>query len=183
MKAMYDEPGVKTPEGFIAFRHRSGEPAPLSLWLENRDSILDKMLDGEGINVNLPIERLYLNLYHVEDKVFKAEIMLQMRSPFLPESFAINFSSIEKPEPGVSIAKLLFKTISPFFSEDLPTNFPPIEKPEPEESSDSESNSVMKTLFLTNPPILNERNVEFPAVFLSEDEIASLLTIFMKNWK
>jgi len=151
MKAMYDEPGVKTPEGFIAFRHRSGEPAPLSLWLENQNSILDRMLNGEGITVNLPIERLYLNLYHVEDKVFKAELMLQMESIFPSENFAINFS--------------------------------PIEKPEPEESPDSESDSVLKKLFLSNPPILNDRNVEFPAVVLSEDEIALLLNIFMKNWK
>jgi len=151
MKAMYDEPGVKTPEGFIAFRHRSGEAAPLSLWLENQNSILDRMLNGEGITVNLPIERLYLNLYHVEDKVFKAELMLQTESLFSPESFAINFS--------------------------------PIEKPEPEESLDSEPDSVMKTLFFTDLLVLNDRDVEFPAVLLSEDEIASLLNIFMKNWR
>jgi len=151
MKAVYDEPGVKTPEGFTAFRHSSGEPAPLSLWMENNNSILDRMLNGEGITVNLPIERLYLNLYHVENKVFKAELMLKTKSLSLPENFAINFS--------------------------------PIEKPEPKESSNSESDSVLKTLFFTKAPIIKDRNVEFPAVILSEEDIASLLKVFMKYWK
>jgi len=151
MKAMYDEPGVKTPEGFIAFRHRSGEPAPLSLWMDNQNSILDRMLNGEGITINLPIERLYLNLYHVENKVFKVELMLQTENLLLPESFAISFS--------------------------------PIERPEPKESSDSESDSVLKTLFFTNQPVHNDRNVDFQSVILSEEEIASLLKVFMKYWK
>jgi len=183
MKAMYDEPGVRTPEGFIAFRHRSGEPAPLSLWMQNQNTIIDRMLIGEGITVNLPIERLYLNLYHVEGKVFKTELMLRMGSRFPPENFAISFSPIEKPEQWASIVGQLFNTISPFSSEDLSTNFSPIKKPEPEESSDLESDSVLKKLFFTNQPVINDRSVEFPAVILSEDEIASLLRIFMKYWK
>jgi len=164
MKAMYDEPGVKTPEGFIAFRHRSGAPAPLSLWMENQNSILDIMLFSEGISVNLPIERLYLNLYHVEAKVFKAELMLQMRSPFFSQSFAINFSPIEKPKPE-----------DPAYLK--------MGGPEPKESSDSEPDSVLKTLFFAKTPVLNGRNVEFPSVILSEEDITSLLSIFMKNWK
>jgi len=140
MKAMYDEPGVKMPEGFIAFRHRSGEPAPLSLWMENHDSILDRMFNGEGITINLPIERLYLNLYHMENNEFKAELMLQTEGLFL-ENCATKLS-------------------------------------EPEESD-----SVLKTLFFANQPVQNDRNVEFPAVIISEEEIASLLKIFMKYWK
>jgi len=146
MKAIYDEPGVKTPEGFIAFRHRSGEPAPLSLWMENQNYILDMMLFGEGITVNPPIERLYLNLYHVEKSIFKAELMLQMKNPFLPESFAINFPPIYKQE---------------------------LEIPD----------SVLKTLFFAKTPVLNGRNVEFPAVVLSEEDITALLQIFMRTWK
>jgi hypothetical protein len=90
---VYEEPGIKTPEGFSEFRHRSGEPAPLSLWLENSDSILDRMFNDEGITVSLPIERLYLNLYHVENNVFKADLMLRTRSPFFPEKFVMNLSS------------------------------------------------------------------------------------------
>jgi hypothetical protein len=151
--------------------------------MENQNSIIDRMLNGEGIAINLPIERLYLNLYHVENKVFKAELMLQMESRFSAENFTINFSPIEKPKPGLAIAELLLKTIGPFFSEDLSTNFPPIEKPEPVESSDSESDSVLKTLFFANTPVLNGRNVEFPSVILSEEEIDSLLKIFMKYWR
>jgi len=166
MKAVYDEPGVKTPEGFIAFRHRSGEPAPLSLWMENQNYILDMMLFGEGITVNVPIERLYLNLYPVENTTFKAELMLQMKNPFLPESFAINFSPIEKQEP---------------------------EKPSGSKSSNGEPSydkslnsvydSVLKTRFFANTPILNGRNVEFPAVILSEEDITLLLKVFMRTWK
>jgi hypothetical protein len=179
MKAMYDEPGVKTPEGFIAFRHRSGEPAPLSLWMENQNSILDRILNGEGITVNLPIERLYLNLYHVENKVFKAELMLQMRSPFFPQSFAINFQPIEKPKPEPGEPSNL-KIEKPDPKE---PSYPKIEIPNPGVSSDSESDSVLKKLFFTNQPVINDRNVEFSSVILSEDEIASLLRIFMTYWK
>jgi hypothetical protein len=146
VKAMYDEPGVRTPEGFIAFRHRSGEPAPLSLWMENQNSIIDRMLNGEGIAINLPIERLYLNLYHVENKVFKAELMLQTRSLSSPANLIINLISSGK-------------------------------------SSDSEPDPVMKKLFLSNRAVMNGRNFEFPSVILSEEEITSLLRIFMKNWK
>jgi len=140
MKAMYDEPGVKTPEGFIAFRNRSGKPAPLSLWMENDNSILDRMLIGEGIAINLPIERLYLNLY-VENKVYKAELMLQTRGFFSTANLAINLSEAGEPD------------------------------------------SVLKKLFFTNKPLMNGRSVEFSAVVFSEDEITSLLKVFMKYWK
>jgi hypothetical protein len=145
VKAAYEEPGVKTPEGFIAFRHSSGEPAPLSLWLENRDSILDRMFNSEGITANLPIERLYLNLYLVENNLYKAEIMLHAGSSFPQANFEMNFSEPESGEP--------------------------------------ESNSALKTLFFANLPVQNDRNIEFQPVLLSEEEIASLLKIFMKNWK
>ena len=141
MKAMYDEPGVKTPEGFIAFRHRSGEPAPLSLWMENQDSILDKMLNGEGITINIPIERLYLNLYHIGNNVFKAELMLQAGSLPFPANVVIYL--LESGEPD----------------------------------------SVLKTLFFANTPVQSDRNIEFPSATLSEEDISSLLKIFMKTWK
>jgi hypothetical protein len=137
---VYEEPGVKMPEGFVAFRHRSGEPAPLSLWLDNHNLILDRMFNNEGIAINIPIERLYLNLYLAENNLFKTELMLHTGSPLPPESFTINLS-------------------------------------------ESESDSVLKTLFFANPPVQNDRNIEFQPVFLSEEEIASLLKVFMKNWK
>jgi hypothetical protein len=140
---VYKEPGVKMPEGFIAFRHRSGEPAPLSLWLENRDFILDRMFSDEGITVNLPIERLYLNLYYVENNVFKADLLLQPRNLFFPEIFVMNLLSIKSQE----------------------------------------SDSALKALFFANPPVQNSGNVEFQSALLSEEEIASLLRIFRKNWK
>jgi hypothetical protein len=135
------------------------------------------MLNGEGIAINLPIERLYLNLYHVEAKVFKAELMLQMRSPFFPQSFAINFPPIEraKPEePSYSIIEI------PGTKE---SSYPKIEIPDPWVSSDSEPDSVLKTLFFAKTPVLNGRNVGFPSVFLSEEDISSLLRIFMRYWR
>ena len=138
----YEEPGVKMPEGFVAFRHRSGESAPLSLWLENHDSILDIMLNGEGIAINLPIERLYLNLYHVEDNVFSTEIMLQAKNSPFTEDFEMS--------------------VLPEFAE---------------------YDSALKKLFFANPPIQNDRNIVFPPVILSEEEIVSLLRIFMRNWR
>ena len=142
VKPAYEEPGVKMPEGFVAFRHRSGEPAPLSLWMENRDSIMDRMLNGEGIEINLPIERLYLNLYHVEGNVFKIDITLQAKNSPFTEDFEMS---------------LLPELI--------------------------EFDSALKTLFFANPPVQNNRNVEFPPVYLTEEEIVSLLRIFMKYWR
>jgi hypothetical protein len=156
MNPVYEEPGVKMPEGFIAFRHRSGEPAPLSLWLDNNNSILDRMFNDEGITVNLPIERLYLNLYHVENNVFKVELMLQTRSLFFPENFAMDFSPIKSEEA---------------------------ESKDSEDSEESETDSALQALFFANPPVQNDHNIEFQPVFLSEEDIASLLKIFMKNWK
>jgi hypothetical protein len=138
---VYEEPGIKMPEGFAAFRRRSGEPAPLSLWMENHDSILDRMLSGEGIAINFPIERLYLNLYPIENNAFKADLLLQTDSLSIPEKLEINLSESE------------------------------------------ESVSPLKTFFFSNTPVQNERNVEFQPVLLSEEEISSLLKIFMKNWK
>jgi len=136
---VYEKPGVKMPEGFVAFRHRSGEPAPLSLWLENHDFILDRMFNGEGIDINLPIDRLYLNLYHVEDNVFQVELRLQMGSPYIQDNFVMSLAS--------------------------------------------ESDSVLKNLFFANPPVQNDRNVEFPPIIILEDEIVLLLRMFMKYWK
>jgi hypothetical protein len=135
-----EESGVKMPEGFIAFRHRSGESAPLSLWLENHDLILNRILNDEGININLPIERLYLNLYLMENNVFKTDIMLRIGSSSHWENFFMDLSSM-KPD------------------------------------------SVLKALFFTNPPVQNGRNLEFESALLSEEEIVSLTTIFIKNWK
>jgi hypothetical protein len=87
------EPGIRMPEGFTAFRHRSGESAPLSLWLDNNNSILDRMFNAEGITTNLPIERLFLNLYHLEDNLFKADLILQARSSALVRNFTTSLSS------------------------------------------------------------------------------------------
>jgi len=145
MKAAYEEPGVIMPEGFIAFRNRSGEPAPLSLWLENQNSIIDRMLSGEGITINLPIERLYLNLYPIEDKLFMAELLLKTERPFYPVEFEMTHSPIE--------------------------------------TDSGESDSVLQTVFFSNPPVLNDRNIEFRSVILSEEEIGSLLKVVMKYWK
>jgi hypothetical protein len=107
---VYEEPGVKTPEGFIEFRHRSGEPAPLSLWLENSDFILDRMFNDEGITVSLPIERLYLNLYYMENNLFKAELMLWTRSLFFQEKFVMNLSS-DSGEFGSALKTLFFANL------------------------------------------------------------------------
>jgi hypothetical protein len=135
-----EESGVKMPEGFVEFRHRSGEPAPLSLWLENYDSILNRMLNDEGIIVNLPIERIYLNLYLVENNLFRTDIMLQIGSFYIWEDFFMNLSSMK-------------------------------------------SDSVLETIFLAHQPILNERNLEFESRLLSDEDLVSLMALFLKNWK
>ena len=153
-----EESGVKTPEGFIAFRHRSGEPAPLSLWLENRNFIVERMLANEGITTNLPVERLFFNLYSLENNVYKADVMLQTKSLYPPDNLVLSIPSI---------------TVNTVKSE--------FENPQY-----GKFDSVMKTLFFSNPPVqndLNDHNVEFQSVILSEEEISSLLKIFMKYWK
>jgi hypothetical protein len=47
----------------------------------------------------------------------------------------------------------------------------------------SESDSPLNALFLANPPVQNDGNVEFQSALMSEAEIASLLRVFMKYWK
>jgi hypothetical protein len=91
------------------------------------------------------MERLYLNLYHVENNIFKVELMLQTRSLFFPENFAMDLSQIK--------------------------------------SGESETDSVLQALFFFIFPVQNDLNIEFQPVLLSEEDIASLLKIFMKNWK
>jgi hypothetical protein len=134
------EPGAGMPEGFVAFRHRSGESAPLSLWMENNGSAIIRMLNTEGITTNLPIERLFINLYPVETNTYKANLSLQIRSHFLSRNFPMNFTT-------------------------------------------RESNSVLKMLFFANPPVENGNNLEFESAILSEKDIISIMTIFIRNWR
>ena len=141
MNPVAEEPGVEIPEGFITFRHRSGGAAPLSLWMENRDSIIGRMLNDEGIMINLPVERLFLNLYPVENNLYKAEIFLQINSYFLWDDFSLVPSDLLKKE------------------------------------------SVLYTLFFTKEPERNGNDLEFESVFLSADDLTSLLSIFIKHWK
>jgi hypothetical protein len=135
-----EEPGARMPEGFIAFRHRSGQTAPLSLWLENHDSIFNRILNDEGFTTNLPIERIYLNLYHIENNAFKADIMLHIRSSFYWSDFYMASSST-KPD------------------------------------------STMRSLFLANPLVQNDHSLEFESALLSGEALASLMTIFIRNWR
>jgi hypothetical protein len=99
------------------------------------------MLYGEGIVVNLPIDRLFLNLYHMGNNIFRAELMLQAGSLPFP----------------VNVVIYLLET--------------------------GEPDSVLKTLFFANTPAQNDRNIEFPSALLSEEDISSLLKIFMNTWK
>jgi hypothetical protein len=99
-----EEPGVKMPEGFIAFRHRRGEAAPLSLWLENRDAIITRMFNGEGLPVLFPLERLYLKLYQTEGNKYWADVLLQSRSFFFLEELWKDASRAETD----SVLKALF---------------------------------------------------------------------------
>jgi hypothetical protein len=135
-----EEPGAGMPEGFVAFRHRSGESAPLSLWMENKDSAINRMLNIEGITTNLPIERLFINLYPVENNTYKADLSLKIRSYFFSRNFTMNFSTIE-------------------------------------------SGSVLNALFFANPPVENGHNLEFESAILSEKDIASIMTVFIRNWR
>lgn len=135
-----EEPGVKMPEGFNAFRHRSGESAPLSLWMENNDSMISRIFDNEGISVNIPIEKLFINLYHVENNTFKADLMLRINSLFSWRNFSINA---------------------------LPRR----------------ASSTLKTLFLANPPVQKGANIEFQSGPLSEEDVASLMRIFLRYWR
>jgi hypothetical protein len=135
-----EEPGVKVPEGFTAFRHQSGRPAPLSLWLENHDVILNRILLSEMAIVNLPIDRLFLNLYLLENNAYKADLLLQVKSFFQWENLYVELSAIRAGSP-------------------------------------------LKPLFFARPPVQNGYILEFESALLSEDDIISLMAMFLRNWK
>jgi hypothetical protein len=68
---------VEIPEGFNEFRRKSGELAPLSLWMENPYTMLDEMFTRERVRVSIPSDKLFLNLYIMGNNLYRAELRLR----------------------------------------------------------------------------------------------------------
>jgi hypothetical protein len=85
---------VEIPEGFNEFRRQSGELPPLSLWMDNPGSMLNQMFARERIRINIPSDRLYLNLYLGGTNLYRAELKLQFINEIQAWNTAAMLSSI-----------------------------------------------------------------------------------------
>jgi hypothetical protein len=65
--------GVRMPDGFTQFMHG----AVLSCWMESPGSMLDQILNNEGIPVKLPADQLFLNLYPKNGNQY--EVLIRLR--------------------------------------------------------------------------------------------------------
>jgi hypothetical protein len=137
---------VEVPDELINFRKQSGEFAPLSLWMENPGSMLNQMLAREKIRINIPSDRLYLNLYPMEGNLYKAEFRLQFRSDVQAWNLASTLSAINAFPLSVSA-------------------------------------SFLGSLLFFEPPFVNGRNLDFKSDYLTEEEIALLMKMFVAQWR
>jgi hypothetical protein len=71
--------GVKIPKEFVEFR-RGFEKSVLSCWLEDPAPFINRMLDRNGFPVNVPAEKLYVNLLPAGVNKYEAVIRLQFEN-------------------------------------------------------------------------------------------------------
>ena len=76
----YDNPAaaseIEYPENFAEFRQGS----PLSCWFDNPAPIIASVLNSSGIPINIPAEKLFINLFPSAEKKYDALIRIQFES-------------------------------------------------------------------------------------------------------
>ena len=75
-------PGIKPPEGFNEFRRNAeGITSPLSCWLEDPAPMINRMIGGVGIPIQIPAKKLMINLFPAsEDGQYEASVRIQFES-------------------------------------------------------------------------------------------------------
>jgi hypothetical protein len=109
-----EQGGVEIPEGFIEFRNHSGEPAPLSLWMENSNAMLNMLFSRERLSsIRFPSGKLYINLYPVVSGFYRADLRIHFGNDTQAQRFAYNMSRLYVfpfSENGLFLEKLFFSS-------------------------------------------------------------------------
>jgi len=69
-------PSIEIPEGFNAFRQN----APLSCWLENPITSIQRVLVQSGIPIQFPIQQFFINLFTAEGNRYEAVIRFKLEN-------------------------------------------------------------------------------------------------------
>jgi len=102
--------GVKAPDGFFEFRADS----PLSCWMENPKPAIDKMISDIGIPMQFPVQKLFINLYLVNDsngkESYEAVLRFHLENPSQARGMIsiLNLASGFMQGSNQVIASLLF---------------------------------------------------------------------------
>jgi hypothetical protein len=102
---------ARIPDGFTQFRQRSNETSPLSLWMKDSASVLNKMFVKEKIKLTLPSQMLFLNLFPAEKNMYKVELRLFFETSALTGNIAGNLLSnriLYLSETDSVLSKLFF---------------------------------------------------------------------------
>jgi hypothetical protein len=97
--------GVRMPEGFAQFMRG----AALSCWMESPASLLNQIMNNEGIPLKLPSEQLFLNLYPKEENQYELLIRLQFENAAQARTVAAIFALANTFSPDqMSITASIF---------------------------------------------------------------------------
>jgi hypothetical protein len=145
-------PGVEIPDEFYRFRRRTGSDAPLSCWMINPGQLLSHILNSEGIPLNLPAQRLFINLSPAAQSEPEDKFEVSIRLHF-EDSDQAQFAA-----ENMAIAQ------------------------EQAQEAYSKANPILMSLFFGNPVIQHGRSIDIVSALLNMDEVALLLKLFLLYW-
>jgi hypothetical protein len=107
-------PGVEPPEGFSEFRKNAeGISSPLACWMEDPAPLINRMLAGAGIPIQIPARKLLINLFPAAEGQYEAIMKIQFESAIQARgiaailSLAGNFVSGESGQNSI-LASIFF---------------------------------------------------------------------------
>ncbi|MDR0501768.1 MAG: hypothetical protein LBH16_00455 [Treponema sp.] len=142
---------AKIPEGFIAFR-RSAEEAFISCWFSAPGSIMNRLLSGNGLPIEIPAKELFVNV--------------------IPYAAADGNEKTSDPEKYEIIARIQFDSAAQARGVTSILGIAASLSP-------ADSNSVFSLLFLAHPPVRNDRFINIRSAPLGKKEMSLLLGMFL----
>jgi hypothetical protein len=142
------------PGGFVEFREAYKRGAFLSCWFDSPATMLNQILNANGIPLRVPAEKLYANVlsgYNYTARQNYYEVVLRIQ--------------FDNALQARAIATALTLAINTF----LP--------------GANGADNPLVTLLFANPPVLDGRNLDIQTAQLGEEEIALLLNLFLLYWK
>jgi hypothetical protein len=141
---------VLLPEGFNDF----SRGAILSCWLYEPGPLINRKLLEMGFPIEIPAELVLVSIYPAGTAQYEAFLRIQVPSASQARAIVAVFS----------LAKVFFS---------LPTS---------DESGDSAANKsnleILQTIFFTNPPVQDDKNINIKTGILSSSGVALLFDIF-----